>query len=379
MRGFKITRSMVGKILFSFVILICAVVFLDKGLAFSSNVYKKTFLSRRHAGKTEGDECKFIFIGDSWVEGAEAPFGKGFPEQFVEKLKDKSPSVNYSYIKACWAASNSSQAVLQLVDALINGDFEWAFILTGANNGWNVEEIDKVDKLAYELYEWPSLHNETSVNFLTKIGLPRLGRLVSLYMYSIDIRQGKNISYEYPWHIITEIYNELGVKDVSMDQVREILVKNPQKAKDYNQFFRVIKLTFGNNYDATEEFLQSNNLWKPELIMNFEKECRADELKKLSWVLAERDLRFIAKLCDENNIKVVFLTYPSPWPSFDLINNIIRKVAIEENIALVDQDRMFKKQLKLASDWEYFFNRHHPSEKGYTLMANNLNLLFKDE
>lgn len=376
MKDSRISRRITGKFFLSVVIFICTIVFLDKCLNLSSYIYKKTFLSKRHSGIIEGEKNKFIFIGDSWVEGGEAPFGRGFPEQFIKELKDKDPSVDCSYTKACWSASNSSQAVLQLVDALINYDFEWAFVLTGANNAWNTEAVDKVDDFAYELYGWPPLHKNVPVNFLTRLGLPRLGRIVSLYNFDKYMRYTKETTYRYPWHIIGKISDDLGAKDVSMDQVREFLVRNPERAKDYNQFFMAIKLTFGNQYDVTEEFLRSNNLWKPELIKNLEREHMTDGLMR--WEVAERDLRLIARLCGEDNIKLIFLTYPSPWPSFDTINNVVRKVASKENVILVDEDKMFKQELKSISDWKLHFAKHHPNEKGYALMAKNLNLLFTD-
>ncbi|MDD4909214.1 MAG: hypothetical protein PHR44_00830 [Candidatus Omnitrophica bacterium] len=367
-------------ILFSIIAWCLAIVLLDKLLAFNSWVYKKALLHRQYVKGAENKKYKFLFIGDSWVEGGEAPIGRGFPEQFIEGLKAGAFQGDYSYRKACWSSSNSSQAVLQFINEASRRDFEWVFVLTGANNGWNSEAVDRVSSFAYKAYghEPLFLQEKDLGNLLAKIGLRRLARLASLYNYNKYIGSAKDENSQQGWSMIAKIEEELGSSDHSMDEVRESLAGQYIIAGDYNQFYHTIKLTFGNQHKPTEKFLRSRDLWEPELIKNLTGERMKDKILSIAWNVAERDLRLIAKLCRDWNIKLVFLTYPSNHASFDTVNNIIRKVADEEDAVLVDQDRLFEQQLPDSSDWEDKFARHHPNENGYALMADNLSSLFLD-
>jgi hypothetical protein len=364
--------------------LIIGLLIIEGFLEANSWVYKKVFYKRilQKDNKEKGDnKCKFLFIGDSWTEGGEAPPGKGFPEQFIKLLSDKNPDKNYFFLNISYHSSNSSWAVLKLLEELSKNKFDYVFLLTGLNNGWNAEDVEKIDQIAFDMFGRKPLGDKIKTNIFFKVGLKRIGKLFAIYNYQREIfKVTENIKYKDRDSIYVKLLcdlelsvNSFNITKDAYSRIRDILMENHKLAKDYDEFYKVIKLTFDNKHFPTEEFLKSKNMWKPGLIRNLTLEKKREKYLDLACNILERDLKLIVSMCREHKIKPILLTYPGKTLNFFCgVNDVIRKVAMEEKISLIDQDKSFKNNFKSDKELREVFGSHHPNEKGYAFMAENM-------
>ena len=97
-------------------------------------------------------------------------------------------------------------------------------------------------------------------------------------------------------------------------------------------------------------------------------EKRKFETDVIEWL--KRDLNEIISLCEKNNIKLIFQTYPF---SYNSVNDTIREICNNnKNLILVDQNNIFQELVKKDSSDLYFVDFDHCTEKGHYIMAENV-------
>ena len=77
----------------------------------------------------------------------------------------------------------------------------------------------------------------------------------------------------------------------------------------------------------------------------------------------------IYNLAKKNNIKLILQNYPSEYHS---ANDMIKKVSIKYDLALVDNYNIFKALIKRDGRERYLFDDDHCTPEGYELMAKNV-------
>lgn len=85
-------------------------------------------------------------------------------------------------------------------------------------------------------------------------------------------------------------------------------------------------------------------------------------------VVLTYNLKGIAGLVKEKHATLVLVTYPRPIKR----NTAIRKMAIENNILLVDVERVFSEKRRTDEITPYFVSDGHCNGRGYQLMAENI-------
>jgi lysophospholipase L1-like esterase len=131
--------------------------------------------------------------------------------------------------------------------------------------------------------------------------------------------------------------------------------------------------------DAAQEGLKI--LRQDPYLMNFghmisphsEKDIQKQKSFKRAWIRS--DYMELIRICQANDIKLVLMTYP-PFPSatyeelYRPVNELIREIARENKILLVDNDKRFE---SLGDKKKEYYHSpgvdDHPTEKGYGLMA----------
>lgn len=95
---------------------------------------------------------------------------------------------------------------------------------------------------------------------------------------------------------------------------------------------------------------------------------KQNEKAVLKWL--KKDLEEISVLCKNNNIKLIFQTYPFPYNS---VNNTIREVCnADKNLILIDQNSIFQELVKKDGSSPYFLDFDHCTEKGHYIMAEHI-------
>lgn len=99
-------------------------------------------------------------------------------------------------------------------------------------------------------------------------------------------------------------------------------------------------------------------------LINYFKEFKKYENERIEWI--KSDINEIIKILKENNIKLYIMTYPYPYKK---VNEILRQVAIENKLTLIDCEKYF---IKITSNnrKKYFKDSDHLSAEGNRYLSN---------
>jgi len=319
-----------------------------------------------------GPSFNIMFIGDSWTQGADATPEPGFAPRTIEKLNQLDPDKNFREYNFAWSGTNSSQAIHQFFDHYDSVNPKIVVILTGANNGWNTQDVASAQRrldnaIAGKSTARESSHGETIINSLKKLKLFKLYMLIKHNMIRTE-----NTLYDSFSDDFSKTYFAILADQMDEETARNHLLNNYRKSDhDYLNFFKLVMHSYGGDIDATISCLEENNLWSPQELegkFNIEENNR---YRNNFLIILENNLTSLKKFCDSRNITLIVQNYPHLHLGFRSMNQSIGKIADKLEVVYVDHDQYFEKTIG-PDEWQKVSTQGHVNAQGHEYMADNL-------
>lgn len=354
--------------------IISAIIFLillELLLQISGLVYVKSTYRIKNPKILKEKSLRIMFIGDSWTQGADAAPMPGYVPLTIEKLNQICTGKNVQGYNFAWGSTNSSQAIHQFLDNYRKIKPHILVVMTGANNGWNTQDILTARKrIRNEIHISDEQEfikfSEYIINNFKKLKIIKLYKLIQ---YNL-VYKPKEIKF--PFGKIESKYTAGYMQTLnetkSPQEAREYLLRNFSKP-NYNDFFKLILHSFGGNIKETQKYLKDRNLWTSKLIkgdLNFE---QIEMYKESAFKILEDDLTNLKSLCDQENIKIIIENYPHL--AFESVNNVLKTIASKLQIAYVDHYKYFEENIGYE-EWKKIMTLGHVNYKGHEYMAVNL-------
>lgn len=330
---------------------------------------------------SQENEYKFMFIGDSWTVGVDAPLGQGYTDVLHNLLMSSAEGYNFSFINLAKSSNNSSEALVKFTRGYEEFRPHFLIVLFGLNNSWNTYDVEIANKeLGLELGIYVDenenllLSNSAVTNALRKLKLVRLYSLIKFELVDRKIP----LQYGLPGSQFGVRYFTLNNDD--RDSAFDYLVDNYQKADSYDDFFRYVLYHFEyNSQDAIDSLLERNIYFPDRMTVEFDQE-KHDQYIKHFFSILEGQVELIKELCDRNNIILIMQTYPEVedgmWTSE--LNTMLRLITTKHSIRLVDHEQIFRSKYSLE-EWKNIKTKFHVSSVGYADMADNIHNYLQDE
>ncbi len=351
--------------------LICIFV-IEAALQMAGFIYTR-WLYRPPIGKTvAGLAFNIMFIGDSWTQGADATPEPGFAPQTIEKLNQLFPEKYFQEYNFAWSGTNSSQAIHQFFDHYDSLDPKIVVVLTGANNGWNTQDVASAQRrldnaIAGKGTALESYLGETIINSLKELKLFKLYMLIKHNMIKVE-----NTLYNSYSDDFSRTYFEILADQRDEETARNYLLKNyREKDHDYLNFFKLVMHSYGGDIEATISCLEENNLWNSRQLegkFNIEENKR---YRNQSISILENNLTGLKQFCDSRDIILIIQNYPHPHLGFRSLNRSIGEMVEKLGAVYVDHDYYFEKTIG-RKEWDRVSTQGHVNARGHTYMADNL-------
>jgi len=249
--------------------------------------------------------------------GESTTFGMGtsnpplycYPHQLEKMLNEKFPELRIKCFYDESIGLNTTQNLIKLPSAIINYKPNLVIFMVGINNWWN---LDKSNILLFNKNE---LVQQTTIKLLVFLDRFRVYKLLKWLIYSNELIKFENhIQWPDEWN------GDKKNTEIRMKMAR--VLRNSIEDK-YNM-------------DIFDE-------------------------------IAYHDLQEMIKICKKNKITVIICSYPVA-PSG--LYSIHKKLSLFFNCYFVDNHLIFN---NLSNTKDYFsYDRHHPNEKGYGIVAENI-------
>ncbi|NCN03547.1 MAG: hypothetical protein GW942_00555 [Candidatus Pacebacteria bacterium] len=319
-----------------------------------------------------GSRYKFMFIGDSWTVGADAPPQKGYPDLLHELLTKNKIGNDISFINLAKSSNNSSEAIIEFSRGYQQFKPNFLVALLGMNNGWNTYDIEIANnELNTNLGIFDSNDDSSSSTIANLIKKTRIFRFYYLAKFNL-IDSKINLKYGHPETKFDEEYFKL-YGEGKEDEALDYLTNNYQLAHTYDDFFRYVLYHFSYNLDETIRYLSEKQIYFPEKITSEFNQGKHNELISNVPTLLNDQLSSLKKISQKNGITLILQTYPclenDIWKTE--LNKSIRIIAKDQNIHLVDHEMLFRDKYN-SDDWNRILTPYHVNEEGYLQMAKNI-------
>jgi lysophospholipase L1-like esterase len=360
-------------------IIICLII-LEVLLQISSLVYIKSKYRIKNLEILKDNSLRIMFIGDSWTQGAEAAPRPGYVDLTIEKLNRLYPNKNIQGYNFAWGSTNSSQAIHQFLDHYHNIKPHILVVMTGANNGWNTQDILTARKRIKNMIQInDNAENQENIKFteylINTFKKLKIIKLYNLISYNI-VYKSKEIKIPFADNEYVTGYNR-AFDTEGPEKAREYLINNYKEGiTDYNQLYRLMLHSFGGNINNTLDYLRNKNIYKPRLIKDNIDVKYYERYKGLPLKILEDNLTDLKLLCDQEGIITVIKNYPHI--KFKDFNRVLAIVAQKTKcIYYVDHYRYFESNVGYE-EWDKIITPAHVNYKGHEYMADNLTSILSD-
>ena len=365
-------------------------------------------------------------LGDSFTQGVGTTSHFSYPAQLETIMKPDYPGCKV--INLGIGGMNSALVLKKVEESISTYQPEVIIIMVGANNFWNHEGVQYTNSdLQHFVGQMDSFLGSLRTYKLFKIVFLSLSPRADLpqKMYARDEMRSNVLSrvnkrsvdltleaevavgkgnYRFAQTAFDEAYRQdqdnyfalLMLARLNMDLLsNEDRQRRSNLATEKGMFWQAIQKI------KKDEWQKAGYVLIGDFIMMGEKEGNYKELEKLMLYFRNKqdpvfyrpiqivsksletlkkkelqdqmlicDLKEMTKIARKKQIHVVFETYPERWPS-NPVNKIIRNVAEQESVTLVDNELFFKDKLDPRSRSKCFVADGHCSAEGYRCIAEN--------
>ena len=356
--------------------LISAVVFLiilEAVLQISGAAYLRLKYTIKNPEALKDDSLRVMFIGDSWTQGADAAPGPGYVILATQELNHLYPAKGIQVYNFALGSTNSSQAIHQFLDNYRKIKPDILVVLTGANNGWNTQDIITARKrirngiISYNERENASF-TEQSVNFFKKLKIAKLYNLIS---YNIFYKS-QEIKIPLPDNEYLLGYHKIFNATRDPEKARSYLINNyKENTTDYNDLYKATRHSFGGDIEKTLNYLKNKKMLKLNLVKE-KIDIKKDEANRfLNLKILEENLTDLKNLCDQEGIIMVIENYPYNSIEFRGLNDALARISSRINAFYVNHYGYFKDKVGYQ-EWDKVMTKSHVNYKGHEYMADNL-------
>lgn len=346
---------------------------------------KSKVLNNSDTIEKQNFKYKFMFIGDSWTEGADALPGYGYDDVLYKLLTDNVKNTRFAFNNLARSSNNSSQALVAFTRTFQEYKPQFLIALFGTNNYWNTYDIDTAQ---HELNAINNINGVSTIgsnvksskkltllfaSIINNLKRLRIYKLYSLIKFNY-IDSKKPLAYGIPNNgndFILQFFIIFSAN--KRDEAIEYLTNNYKNVGSYDDFFRYVLYYFGYDSKKAVDYLSSKNIYFPEKITTEFNQEKHDQNANNIFSILERQLVQLQELCTHYNISLIIQTYPEiesgTWVS--QINTIIRSIATKHTIRLVDQEMAFRSKYS-EEEWKNIKTNYHVTAAGYSEMAKNL-------
>jgi tetratricopeptide (TPR) repeat protein len=183
------------------------------------------------------------------------------------------------------------------------------------------------------------------------------------------------LTYEQSQMMLRHDWEQMKRPAQMMRQPLDMLRHNPRNFHVY--YFLLKSYELQNKYDARDvrDFLEEIKQQDPSIINNatfmqycsFFNDRKKWEKKLYQWL--EHDLDEIADLCSRAGINLIIQNYPYPYHA---VNEILKHASAKRGLLFVDNQSLFDKLTREASQEKYFKDDDHCTALGHAIMADNV-------
>ncbi len=365
------------------------------------------WMQEGHIAKREPGTFVVLCVGDSFTEGAGVTPGRGYPSQLQELLRKQYPEKKIRVVNKGVGASNTTM-ILEKFDTYADTvDPDLVIILAGCANNWNAYGYGnylKRNSLANRLHD-----------FFYGI---KTFKLIKLFTYEIKNkheRQGKRrmrhvspeavewnhrgLAYEsegkydeaihcfnqalekdpsYPetYAHVAKIHSRTGNQEEARRIYRRLLKENPRNYRYFSAFTSTLKWDSVAPEDQEDiRFIQEYANADPavEDILKAAKDGVTYQREAGAWV--SHDVEEMIQRAQRRGMKVIIQNYPYYYAPVGYINASLKEVAEKSEVPFINNEKVFERLfLEGERRDDYFsFDKEHCNEKGYRIMAENVN------
>lgn len=282
---------------------------------------------------------KIITLGDSFTFGGYGAEKESYPSQLQSMVDDKINIVNNGMCER-----TSSHILSSLEEAINLSSPNMIILLVGAANRFApVKESNK---------------------FYDKIKVFKLFKLMGLYTDELEIRRKFKLEKNSDKYI-EQIMHKFLVDDIDYNDyelpetvIKAFEIQSKRNAKELVYFFEHIKRKM--KYNVNKERMLNILIDKFNSYENWDKIVEQKLIE---------DIYNIMKITKKLNIELVLSTYPVKYKT---VNNIIRIIAKDNGLPLIDHAMEFEKIISKDNFSEYIKDDDHATKKGHHVMAQNV-------
>jgi len=423
-------KTLPGKLTLFVVSLILSLIFLEVALRLTGFIIQTGREATLEREKTSSHRDKFIVfrneikyekwviaLGDSLTNGSNVPVDQSYPFRLYLNPENKisENKVRFNILNHGYCESNTYQSLKQL-ESIIR---DWnrmpdiIIYLGGASDLFSPisnEEQKEFNNIAQRI-------NNHKLSFFKSTRVYKIYRGIMLNLRTYSEYDGvteEEFKAEFPSNKIIENFMD-GKEELAFQEIKQLESKmkdihiesilNSIIDRKLDNRAEVVKITLKFFEEFPRLFRYSGAYPLHRLIISFNQQSTytADDissyLKKISdknpsvketkifkkyydlFKDKERslkrieqnrmmNLRTIAKICKENNIKLILQNYPS---NFTGANLALKKIAEEFSLPLVDNNKVFNEIIiDKETRMKYLAEDEHPSKEGYQIMADNV-------
>lgn len=372
------------------------------------------------------NEYTILCIGDSFTYGGNVKPNEIYPYR-LSKVLQKNKKYNIKIVNKGYCERNSSQTLSELKDNIRKFKPQLVILLGGTSEKYNLVGNHPGD---YQYYQYPDWDEDLYYYYPTKHEREKREKLSAKNNISIrekfvfllkdivfDLRVYKMVR-TIVWHLKQEFIarNVIRHKTANLasskygketfEEIADRLSEYYYLRNDYNMTlelsFKVIEARnepesdigfyfllawayeFQDKYDAHDIFTRFDKILaaRPEyknnkLFMRYYKMFEnKQEFEKYIYKKFERNLREMLKICQDNNIQMIFQTFPRYYV---ILNKYIEDIAKEHNVPLVDNYSIFADLSKKNGLERYLIGDGHCTPEGYKIIAQNVYAVLQKE
>ncbi|MFA5163755.1 MAG: SGNH/GDSL hydrolase family protein [Patescibacteria group bacterium] len=370
---FLVIKTVSGYVLKGFISAAVFLIILEAALQITGTAYLRLKYTIKNPEALKDDSLRIMFIGDSWTQGADAAPGPGYVMLVTQELNRLYPVKSIQVYNFALGSTNSSQAIHQFLDNYRNIKPDILVVLTGANNGWNTQDIITARKrIRNGIINYNELENtsfaEQSANFFKKLKIAKLYNLIS---YNIFYKS-QEIKIPLPDNEYLLGYHKIFNATRDPEKARLYLINNyKENTTDYNDLYKATRHSFGGDIEKTLNYLKNKNMLKLNLISEKIDIKKDRTSRSLHLKILEENLTDLKDLCDQEGIIMVVENYPYNSMQFRAVNDALGRISSRINAVYVNHYGYFKDKVGYE-EWDKVMTKSHVNYKGHEYMADNL-------
>jgi len=270
----------------------------------------------------KSESLRIVSIGDSNTFGLYLPKEESYPYQLEVKW-NKEHGTYIQVLNLGYPGINSTQVRRNLPAIIQNFQPNIILLCVGVNDWWSDPNLDLLKE------------DGDSFNFFKKL------RLYKLYYMLKRIKLNKDVVRADGYFLQREGFNPR----LFGDFVNKMNNGGDDANFEYDEFQFEAKVSLPTQKQSSE-FLEANYL---------------------------DNMKFMNKLAMDNGTKLFLLTYASKEALYGHTNILIRRLATEIGIPLIDIEKsVYETCTPLGNCADLFFPDRHPNAKGYSLVADTI-------